>query len=129
MNSEKSQKQLQFFNKYNKLVLNTSSEVKFSKIKSTFLCSEAKKKSKENISKYILLGEHEENNKNQNKKSNNVFTLKVAYHDKTFEKNIKFLSSYNEFYSILIPQNDISHIPLIKEPLISLHFDEMIANK
>ena len=119
MNSEKSQKQLQFFNKYNKLVLNTSSEVKFSKIKSTFLCSEAKKKSKENISKYILLGEHDENNKNQNKKSNNVFTLKVAYHDKTFEKNIKFLSSYNEFYSILIPQNDISHIPLIKEPLIN----------
>ena len=75
------------------------------------------KKSKENITKYFLLGEHDEINKNQNKKNNNIFTLKVAYHDKTFEKNIKFLSSYNEFYSILIPQNDISHIPLIKEPL------------
>jgi hypothetical protein len=46
MNSEKSPKQFQFYNKYNKLVLNTSSEVKFSKIKSTFLCSEAKKKVK-----------------------------------------------------------------------------------
>ena len=68
MNSEKSPKQFQFYNKYNKLVLNTSSEVKFSKIKSTFLCSEAKKKSKENITKYFLLGEHDEINKNQNKK-------------------------------------------------------------
>ena len=35
------------YNKYKKLVLNTSSELKFTKIKSTFLCSEAKKRSKE----------------------------------------------------------------------------------
>ena len=34
------------YNKYKKLVLNTSSELKFTKIKSTFLCSEAKKEVK-----------------------------------------------------------------------------------
>ena len=118
MNLEESKNEVKFYNKYNKLVLNTSSEVKFAKIKSTFLCSEAKRKSKENIGKYYLLGQQSENNKYQNKKSN-IFTLKVAYHDKTFDKNIKYLSSYNEFYSILIPQNDISHIPLIKEPFIN----------
>ena len=98
------------FNKYKKLVLNTSSELKFSKIKSTFLCSEAKKRSKENISKYYFLG-------NKNNKSENIFTLKVAYHDKTFEKEVKYLSSYDEFFSILAPLNEISHIPKIENPL------------
>ena len=121
MNLEESQKKEQYYNKYKKLVLNTSSELKFTKIKSTFLCSEAKRMSKANISKYYSLGQtiQNDNNKNQNKKGNNIFTLKVAYHDKTFDKPIKFLSSYNEFYSILIPQNDISHIPLIDEPLVN----------
>ena len=109
MNLNENQNENQYYNKYNKLVLNTSSELKFSKIKSTFLCSDAKRKCKENISKYYLLGQviQNENNKNQTKKENDVFTLKVAYHDKTFNKQIKFLSSFNEFYSILIPQNDI----------------------
>ena len=92
------------YNKYKKLVLNTSSELKFTKIKSTFLCSEAKKRSKENISKYFSL----ENNKS---------SLKVVYHDKTFEKEIYSISSYNEFFSILVPLKEISHIPLIEEPL------------
>lgn len=121
MNLNENQNENQYYNKYNKLVLNTSSELKFSKIKSTFLCSDAKRKCKENISKYYLLGQviQNENNKNQTKKENDVFTLKVAYHDKTFNKQIKFLSSFNEFYSILIPQNDISHIPLIDKPFIN----------
>ena len=92
------------YNKYKKLVLNTSSELKFTKIKSTFLCSEAKKKSKENIAKYFSL-------------DNNSSTLKIVYHDKSFEKEIKYLSSYNDFYSILVPQKEISHIPLISKPL------------
>ena len=95
---------LAIYNKYKKLVLNTSSELKFTKIKSTFLCSEAKKRSKENISKYFSL----ENNKS---------SLKVVYHDKTFEKEIYSISSYNEFFSILVPLKEISHIPLIEEPL------------
>ena len=92
------------YNKYKKLVLNTSSELKFTKIKSTFLCSEAKKKSKENIAKYFSL-------------DNNSSTLKIVYHDKSFEKEIKYLSSYNDFYSILVPTKEISHIPLISKPL------------
>ena len=96
------------YNKYKKLVLNTSSELKFTKIKSTFLCSEAKKRSKENISKYFSLG---------NNKSEGISSLKVVYHDKTFDKEIKLISSYNEFFSILVPLKEISHIPLIKEPL------------
>ena len=100
------------YNKYKKLVLNTSSELKFIKIKSTFLCSEAKKRSKENISKYYFLG-----NKPSNNKSEDIFTLNVVYHDKTFEKEIKYLSSYDEFYSILVPLNEISHIPKIPNPL------------
>ena len=100
------------YNKYKKLVLNTSSELKFTKIKSTFLCSEAKKRSKENISKYYFLG-----NKPSNNKSEDIFTLNVVYHDKTFEKEIKYLSSYDEFYSILVPLNEISHIPKIPNPL------------
>ena len=100
------------YNKYKKLVLNTSSELKFIKIKSTFLCSEAKKRSKENISKYYFLG-----NKTSNDKSEDIFTLKVVYHDKSFEKEIKYLSSYDEFYSILIPLTEISHIPKIPNPL------------
>ena len=111
----------QYYNKYNKLVLNTSTELKFTKIKSTFLCSDAKRKSKENIAKYYSLGKQivNENNQNQTKKGNNIFTLKVCYHDKTFDNQIKYLSSYNEFYSILVPQNDITHIPLINEPFIN----------
>ena len=100
------------YNKYKKLVLNTSSELKFTKIKSTFLCSEAKKRSKENISKYYFLG-----NKSSNNKSEDIFTLKVVYHDKSFEKEIKYLSSYDEFYSILVPLTEISHIPKIPNPL------------
>ena len=100
------------YNKYKKLVLNTSSELKFTKIKSTFLCSEAKKRSKENISKYYFLG-----NKTSNDKSEDIFTLKVVYHDKSFEKEIKYLSSYDEFYSILVPLTEISHIPKIPNPL------------
>ena len=100
------------YNKYKKLVLNTSSELKFTKIKSTFLCSEAKKRSKENISKYYFLG-----NKASNDKSEDIFTLKVVYHDKSFEKEIKYLSSYDEFYSILVPLTEISHIPKIPNPL------------
>ena len=100
------------YNKYKKLVLNTSSELKFTKIKSTFLCSEAKKRSKENISKYYFLG-----NKPSNDKSEDIFTLKVVYHDKSFEKEIKYLSSYDEFYSILVPLTEISHIPKIPNPL------------
>ena len=92
------------YNKYKKLVLNTSLELKFTKIKSTFLCSEAKKKSKENIAKYFSL-------------DNNSSTLKIVYHDKSFEKEIKYLSSYNDFYSILVPTKEISHIPLISKPL------------
>ena len=100
------------YNKYKKLVLNTSSELKFTKIKSTFLCSEAKKRSKENISKYYFLG-----NKTFNDKSEDIFTLKVVYHDKSFEKEIKYLSSYDEFYSILVPLTEISHIPKIPNPL------------
>ena len=100
------------YNKYKKLVLNTSSEVKYTKIKSTFLCSEAKKRSKENISKYYILG-----NKITNDKNENIYTLKVVYHDKTFDKEIKYLSSYNEFYEILTPPNEISHIPNINTPL------------
>ena len=100
------------YNKYKKLVLNTSSELKFIKIKSTFLCSEAKKRSKENISKYYFLG-----NKSSSDKSEDIFTLKVVYHDKSFEKEIKYLSSYDEFYSILVPLTEISHIPKIQNPL------------
>ena len=73
---EDNQKELEepkpiIYNKYKKLVLNTSSELKFTKIKSTFLCSEAKKRSKENISKYYFLG-----NKTSNDKSEDIFTLK-----------------------------------------------------
>ena len=100
------------YNKYKKLVLNTSSELKFTKIKSTFLCSEAKKRSKENISKYYFLG-----NKTSNDKSEDIFTLKVVYHDKSFEKETKYLSSYDEFYSILVPLTEISNIPKIPNPL------------
>ena len=114
---EDNQKELEepkpiIYNKYKKLVLNTSSELKFTKIKSTFLCSEAKKRSKENISKYYFLG-----NKTSNDKSEDIFTLKVVYHDKSFEKEIKYLSSYDEFYSILVPLTEISHIPKIPNPL------------
>ena len=90
------------YNKYKKLVLNTSSELKFTKIKSTFLCSEAKRQNKENIAKYFLLG----NKVSNNNKSEIPFTLKVVYHDKTFDKEIKYLSSYNEFFSILAPLNE-----------------------
>ena len=112
-NNKKEEKNMPIiYNKYKKLVLNTSSELKFTKIKSTFLCSEAKKRSKENISKYYCLG-----NKISNNKSENIFTLKVVYHDKTFEKEIKYLSSYNEFFSILAPLKEISHIPKIENPL------------
>ena len=100
------------YNKYKKLVLNTSSELKFTKIKSTFLCSEAKKRSKENISKYYFLG-----NKTSNDKLEDIFTLRVVYHDKSFEKEIKYLSSYDEFYSILVPLTEISHKPKIPNPL------------
>ena len=114
---EDNQKELEepkpiIYNKYKKLVLNTSSELKFTKIKSTFLCSEAKKRSKENISKYYFLG-----NKTSNDKSEDIFTLKVVYHDKSFEKEIKYLSSYDEFYSILVPLTEISNIPKIPNPL------------
>ena len=98
-------------NKYKKLVLNTSSELKFTKIKSTFLCSEAKKISKENISKYFYLGNKINNNNNE------IYTLKVIYHDKTFENEIKYLSSYNEFYSILAPLKEFSHISKLKTAL------------
>ena len=98
-------------NKYKKLVLNTSSELKFTKIKSTFLCSEAKKISKENISKYFYLGNKINNNNNE------IYTLKVIYHDKTFENEIKYLSSYNEFYSILTPLKEFSHISKLKTAL------------
>ena len=121
MNNEEDQKEPIYYNKYKKLVLNTSSELKYTKIKSTFLCSEAKRKCKENISKYYSLGKQIQNdiNSSQNKKDNNIFTLKVAYHDKTFNKPIKYLSSYNEFYSILVPQNDISHIPLIEDTFVN----------
>ena len=104
---------LVIYNKYKKLVLNTSSELKFTKIKSTFLCSEAKKRSKENISKYFSLG----NNMSSKNKSEIIPSLKVVYHDKTFKKEIKSISSYNEFFSILVPLKEISHIPLINEPL------------
>ena len=119
MNIEENKTEPPFYNKYNKLVLNTSSEVKFSKIKSTFLCSEAKRKSKENISKYFSLGKQIPNENNKNKKDNNIFTLKVVYHDKTFDRYIKILSNYEEFYSILVPQNDIIHIPLIDKTLVN----------
>ena len=101
------------YNKYKKLVLNTSSELKFTKIKSTFLCSEAKKRSKENISKYFSLG----NNISSKNKTEYMSSLKVVYHDKTFKNEIKSISSYNEFFSILVPLKEISHIPLINEPL------------
>ena len=112
-NNEIKDKQPIIHNKYKKLVLNTSSELKFTKIKSTFLCSEAKRQSKENISKYFCLG----NKISDDNKSEIPFTLKVIYHDKTFEKEIKYLSSYNEFFSILAPLNEISHIPKINNPL------------
>ena len=98
-------------NKYKKLVLNTSSELKFTKIKSTFLCSEAKKISKENISKYFYLGNKINNNNNE------IYTLKVIYHDKSFENEVKYLSSYNEFYSILAPLKEFSHISKLKTAL------------
>ena len=53
-------------------------------------------------------------------KKENLFTLKVVYHDKTFNKKIRNLTSYNEFFSILTPQDDlISHIPLIKESFVN----------
>ena len=119
MNFEENKIEQQYYNKYNKLVLNTSSEVKFSKIKSTFLCSEAKKKSKENISKYFSLGKQIQNANKKDNNNNDIFTLKVVYHDKTFDKYIKNLTSYEEFYSILVPKNDLSHIPLIEKTLVN----------
>ena len=121
MSVKENGEEVKYYNKYKKLVLNTSSELKFSKIKSTFLCSEAKRKCKENIAKYFLLGKEikNDNNSYQNKKDNNIFTLKVAYHDKTFNKQIQYLSSYNEFYSILVPQEDLSHIPLIENTFVN----------
>ena len=82
MNNDEKKEESLYYNKYKKLVLNTSSEMKFTKIKSTFLCSEAKKISKENIAKYYLLGKKIENEKN---KKEYIFTLKVSYHDKTFD--------------------------------------------
>jgi hypothetical protein len=119
MEIEEKKDEPEYYNKYKKLVLNTSSEMKFVKIKSTFLCSEAKRKCKENISKYYLLGKPIQTEAVTSKKDN-LFTLKVVYHDKTFNKKIKNLSNYNEFFSILTPQDDlISHIPLIKKPLVN----------
>ena len=101
----------QYYNKYKKLVLNTSSEIKYTKLKNTYLCSDAMRHCKEMTSKYYQLGQKDNNDI--------LFTLKVAYHDKTFKNKIKNLSSFSEFYDILVNKNQISHFPLIEDVFIN----------
>ena len=76
-------------NNYKKLVLNTSEEIPYSRIKNTIFCTEAIKINKNNMNKYQQNDSMNILNNNLTNHNNNQKSLKVVYHDKYFKEIMK----------------------------------------
>ena len=100
------------FNEYKKLVLNTSDEIPFTRIKNTILCTDAIKTNKKNILKYQNINQNNLDNSNSNK-------LKVVFHDKTFKEDYEYINSYNDLLKIIILEKNLSFIPKREKSFIN----------
>ena len=108
-------------NNYKKLVLNTSEEIPYSRIKNTIFCTEAIKINKNNMNKYQQNDSMNILNNNLTNHNNNQKSLKVVYHDKYFKENINKITYYEELVSILNNEQliTLNNLNYIKEPFIN----------
>jgi hypothetical protein len=108
-------------NNYKKLVLNTSEEIPYSRIKNTMFCTEAIKINKNNMNKYQQNDSINILNNNLTNHNNNQKSLKVVYHDKYFKENINKITYYEELVSILNNEQliTLNNLNYIKEPFIN----------